>query len=36
VRRVLDHHGAGLDSFPAPTTGRITVIITPHRVVATG
>lgn len=37
LRRVIARYGIDdLDSFPAPKDNRVTVTITPHRVVATG
>ena len=35
-RRVLDHYGADFDTFPAPRDNRVTVTITPTRVVTNG
>lgn len=36
LRRVVAHYGADFDTFPAPKENRVTVTITPHRVVANG
>lgn len=36
LRRVLTHYGQDIDSFPAPKENRVTVTITPHRVVTNG
>jgi PPOX class probable F420-dependent enzyme len=36
MRRVITHYGADFDTFPAPKEGRVTLEMTPRRVVANG
>jgi len=36
LRRIVAHYGADFDTFPAPKDNRVTVRITPHRVVTNG
>lgn len=36
LRRIVEHYGADFDNFPAPKENRVTVTITPTRVVANG
>ncbi len=36
LRRVVERYGTSLDTFPGPTTNRVTVTLTPQHVVAHG